>query len=358
MARHTLSHSVDLYSGEAVMNGWLGSNRGLPIDLLILDDLGAPEVADINAIALSGTSGNQATADLANFVLDGVKTSGGVVTLDVARCIQIVSSGADTSVANVVGTDKFGNALTEAITFNGNTPVIGVKAFKKITQISVSGGSMSNNADIGTSDKIGLTYRVDNFADLVAVYEDGVLRTSKVAATASAAAARTAAESLTVTAAATENVSAIARLVTYTSNDPSPANPQTINDGNAVSDAEITIALLGLETFTIETAVDLLDHKVAIDQAVVDLLDLKVNYDKVIIDVEAMRVELNKLVTDADVATVGSFVVGDGATATNTTKDVRGSYDPVQANDGTRTLKLLIRPKARTSIGAYGVAQL
>ncbi len=121
---------------------------------------------------------------------------------------------------------------------------------------------------------------------------------NQAVAVATGAAAAVTAVAVTQTAAATEAVSAIARAVTYTSNDPSPANPQTISDGNAISDAEITIALLGLETFSGEVAVDIADHKVAIDQAVVDLAAYKVEIDKLVLDVASQKVETDKIITD------------------------------------------------------------
>ena len=54
----------------------------------------------------------------------------------------------------------------------------------------------------------------------------------------------------------------------------------------------------------------------------------------------------------------GTFAVAVSATATGTTGDVRGTYTPLTATDGTRIFKVLIQVgSTATKVGAYGVAQ-
>jgi len=334
MARHTLSHAVDLFSGEAVKNGFLGSNRGLPIDLLILDDLSAPKIADVNGYVV-----NENLSGAGNYTLDGALVTGGVGVADVARGVQIVSAGADTAVLTFTGTDKFGTALTEDLTLNGTNIVFGKKAFKKITKIAADGAN-SNNITIGTSDLIGLTFRVENPEDVVGIYEDGAAgRTARAAATAAPAAVTAAAVAVTManTVAPTNYAAHASGAVTVVS--------------NAATDLDTTAAALD----TLEDEVTLIE--VQTSAAKVDLDAAKVEIDKLVLDVAAQKVELDKLILDLDLGTVGSFVKADKTAATATTGDVRGTYDPKMTLDGTKKLRLLIRPQARTSIGAYGVAQ-
>jgi hypothetical protein len=84
----------------------------------------------VNPIAASATRILSATS----------LASGGTVTTflaqpDVARNLQIVASGATTAVVTVNGTDVRGNVISEALTLNGATPVLGAKAFKTVTSV-------------------------------------------------------------------------------------------------------------------------------------------------------------------------------------------------------------------------------
>ena len=338
MARHTLSHAVDLYSGEAQKNGFLGSNRGLPIDLLILDDLGAPAIADVNGyvVALNVTGAGNFSLKTATGALVDANDVG---VADVARGVQIVSAGADAAVLTITGTDKFGTALTEDITLNGTTIVFGKKAFKKISQIATD-GTTSNNVSIGTSDLLGLTYRVDNEEDIIALYEDGNAGRTARAAAAAAPAAVTAA-AVTVTG---SSPNAITNYAAHSSG-------ATAVTSNAATDLDTTAAALD----TLEDEVT--DVVLTVNENVVDIAASKVELDKLVLDVAAQKVELDKLILDVDLGTVGSFIKAVSTTATATTGDVRGTYDPSTVLDGVKTIKILLRPQARTSIGAYGVAQ-
>jgi hypothetical protein len=77
------------------------------------------------------------------------------------RCLQFVASGASTSVVTVRGRDYLGQPMTEAVTLNGATPVIGVKAFKWIDNIAWTATS-ATTMNVGTTDKLGLPYRMQN----------------------------------------------------------------------------------------------------------------------------------------------------------------------------------------------------
>ena len=359
MARHTMSHAVDLYSGEAQKNGWLGSNRGLPIDLLILDDLGTPAVADVNgyvaALNVTGAS-NFSLKTATGALVDG----NDVGVADVARGVQIVSGGADTAVLTFTGTDKFGTALTEALTLNGTNIVFGKKAFKKITQIA-SDGTTTNNINIGTSDLLGLTYRVENPEDVVALYEDGQAGRTARAAAAAAPAAVTAVATQAQVSASTVAAASTALTITNTGNN----IDGTTGDGMAaqqITDIDTLFNQVKVDLDATKVEVDRLvvesdDEKVQTDALVVESADYKVQIDKLVLDVAAQKVELDKLILDVDLGTVGSFVKADKTAATTTTGDVRGTYDPSTVLDGVKTIKVLLRPQARTSIGAYGVAQ-
>ncbi len=86
------------------------------------------------------------------------------------RCLQYVASGAATSTVTVRGADYLGQPMTETITLNGNTPVIGTKAFKYIDSVAWS-GTGGTTINVGTTDKLGLPYRMQN---VIAEMLDGV----------------------------------------------------------------------------------------------------------------------------------------------------------------------------------------
>lgn len=75
------------------------------------------------------------------------------------RCLQVVASGAQTSVLTVKGRDYLGQPMVENFQMNGATPVIGVKAFKWIDLVSWTAYvTTDRNLSIGTTDKLGLPY--------------------------------------------------------------------------------------------------------------------------------------------------------------------------------------------------------
>lgn len=87
----------------------------------------------------------------------------GITNPDMPRLLTVVSAGSGHNAAGTVtinGTDIRGNTISDAIVLNGNTAVAGVKAFKTVTSIDLSGvtGNDANNTvAVGTSAKLGLS---------------------------------------------------------------------------------------------------------------------------------------------------------------------------------------------------------
>lgn len=121
-------------------------------------------VYDVVPVALDvdGIAAAQAVAGAGNLTLNGALASGGTVTLDVPRAVEIDSSdaGDTTQTATVYGTDAYGQPMTETIAFNGTTAVSGQKAFKKVTRVAISAAT-AGNVTCGTTDILGLPYRCD-----------------------------------------------------------------------------------------------------------------------------------------------------------------------------------------------------
>ena len=101
-------------------------------------------------------------------VTKGTNTAGTTIyTLDVARAVSVTVGGSaiTASVFTVVGTDIYGQAMSEAISVpvTASTTTNGKKAFKTITSITPS-VTNSNTLSVGTSNVYGLPVRVTDVA--------------------------------------------------------------------------------------------------------------------------------------------------------------------------------------------------
>lgn len=148
-------HGYPLRMGEVAVSNVDSGQPGVELTPLKVYDI-VPATLSTTAVAAA-----QAVAGAGNATINGASASGGVATFDFPRCAQIVSSNAGdtTQTVTLYGTDAYGVALTETITANGTTPVIGVKAFKTITRAAVS-AALTGNLSIGNTDKFGLPIRV------------------------------------------------------------------------------------------------------------------------------------------------------------------------------------------------------
>lgn len=152
----------DLWMGNATgpqTNSWAGPGaigRGVgPLGRVYIFDV-VPATASATAVCAA-----QAIAAAGNATINGASASGGVATLDTARAVNVDSSNAGdtTQTVTITGTDYWGQAQTEDIAMNGTTAVAGKKAFKTITAVAVD-GALAGNLTVGSTDIIGLPYRV------------------------------------------------------------------------------------------------------------------------------------------------------------------------------------------------------
>jgi len=144
----------------------LASTTSGYIDLV---NLGAPAAKAANNICLA-----QTTASSGALTIAGSLASGGVATLDVPRAVRAVSTGAATSVLTVTGTDVYGQTLKEAITLNGTTTVNGKKAFKTVTAITTD-SAMANPVTVGTTDILGLPVFLPTISYILGELRNGSL---------------------------------------------------------------------------------------------------------------------------------------------------------------------------------------
>lgn len=140
------------------------STTAMYVDLVTL---GAPIALDDDGICAA-----QSLASAGNLTINGALASGGAVTLDQPRALQVVSSNTDTATITITGTDVYGRAMSEAIVLNGTTAVIGKKAFKTISTVAGS-AAIANLAKVGTTDILGLPVFIPSDGFLVAELRNG-----------------------------------------------------------------------------------------------------------------------------------------------------------------------------------------
>lgn len=81
------------------------------------------------------------------------------------RNVTAVASGAATSVITVRGYDYLGQPMSETLTLNGTTPVLGVKAFKTVASVTTGVAVAATTMNIGWGNTLGLPFcaiRVDS----------------------------------------------------------------------------------------------------------------------------------------------------------------------------------------------------
>lgn len=112
---------------------------------------GAPAVASATFFLSARDVSSGATIQASSLLTDTMVEPWG-------RCVQVVLSGAGTGTVTIDGWDYLGQPMSENLALNGATPVVGVKAFKYIRQVTwPTVGAVTMN--LGNHDKLGLPYK-------------------------------------------------------------------------------------------------------------------------------------------------------------------------------------------------------
>jgi hypothetical protein len=212
--KHHISEADELFAGKGYFPPIAAQNerKGVPIDLIMKLDLGAPVVADINSIIAAATSAelpNAATItyttaddavspidDGARLAVATITTSAGdsvsVWVLDVPRTLSLNVTHGSAIVAmscTVTGYDAWGQKVVEtmSVTATGTTKTsAGLKAMKYVESVAftAAGDATANTANLGSGSALGLPYKLAHASDLMSFYADGTmeLATATVAA--------------------------------------------------------------------------------------------------------------------------------------------------------------------------------
>lgn len=149
--QHRISVTDNLRSGAASSPNRTFTGvpfQGAEAQTVVTLSLGKPAAAVANNVALSqaintGTPG----------VLNGALVSGGVATFDFPRNVVAAWTGA--AVLTVTGKDEYGQTMSEASA--SGTSLVGKKAFKQVTAITVSANVTAFTA--GSGSVLGLPFR-------------------------------------------------------------------------------------------------------------------------------------------------------------------------------------------------------
>lgn len=306
----------------------------------VMINLGAPDTADSDGVCESQSG----TADTA-MTLNGDLVSGGVATFDVPR--NVVAAWTNTAVLTIVGTDVFGNVMQE-VSASG-TSHVGKKAFKTITSVTPSANITS--ATVGTADVLGLPVFVEKASQIIAEFRSGV-QTGRAPGKVyiqdhMLEAAADAGTSLELVSPVNGNIT---KLTTVARG--------TITTGGAITVEVNTTAVDGLSVTVADAAaagdVDSdtptaghASRAVSVGDRIEIIPASEFNASADIFCI--LEIELD----DSDVLD-GTLVAGIQAISTGTTGDVRGTYDPAIACDGSTDFSLLVN---LPDIGDKGVAQ-
>jgi hypothetical protein len=107
-------------------------------------------VTDPNKLAVTGSNGAATTTVV---LVDATQNVPGITAVggfEMASAITLTSGSNDSALtATITGTDILGNNQTEAITMGSSTAVTTVKAWKTVTEITVSGAGTVGTLEVG-----------------------------------------------------------------------------------------------------------------------------------------------------------------------------------------------------------------
>lgn len=152
MSKSNLSSANEVFYGSKYTNGSLATlgRKGVPIHSAYFYSYGLVAAPDVD-----GHCAAQAIAAAGDALINGALAG----VADVSRGLTTKSSSASdtTQTVTVRGKGIYGDPLTETITLNGTTEVPGKKAFKSVSQVTVS-AALVGNLTVGTTDVLGLPF--------------------------------------------------------------------------------------------------------------------------------------------------------------------------------------------------------
>ena len=309
---------------------------------LINVNLGSPDTADANGYVESQDLTSAGVFSVNTTAAAAIAAAALAGTADVPR--NVVAAWTGTAVLTITGTDEYGNTIVESSA--SGTSLTGLKAFKTVTGISSSANITS--LTVGTGDVLGLPFFVGNASKVLQELKDGSLLARKPGKVyimdhhlEAAVDAGTALELNSPVAGNISKLSVVTR--------------GTITTGGAVTVEVNTTAVDGLSVVVADAASagDLdTDTPTAGHASTAVAVGDRIE----IIPAAGFNASADLFyILEIDVTPAGqldgTFVAGVTSAATATTGDVRGTYDPSAACDGSDAYNLLIASEEPKYLG-------
>jgi hypothetical protein len=294
-------------------------------------DLGAPDTADADGILESQNLTSAGVYSVLAFNgVYGDPYSNTKAVLDVPR--NVVAAWTGTAVLTVTGKDEYGDIMIESS--GSGTSFTGKKAFKEITAISVSANVTS--LTVGTGDVLGLPVFVDKSARILAELKDGVALPRKPGKT--HLFGRVLCTDGTYGVVYSPVAGVISKIETVEVEGGITTNDAvlTFRIGTTdITNGVVTVATSGSAAGVKDTASPTAANTLAVGDAITVVVSGTPGGSKTVF--VTFEVDVNSTnVLD------GTFVAGDQTLPTATTGDVRGTYDPLAACNGSLQFGLLV----------------
>jgi len=309
---------------------------------LINVNLGSPDVADANGIVESQDLTSAGVFSVNTTAAAAIAAAALAGTLDVPR--NIVAAWTTSATLTITGTDEYGNTIVESS--SAGTSFTGKKAFKTVTNVATD--TNITGLTVGTGDVLGLPLFVNNASKVLQELKDGAILARKPGKVyimdhhlEAAVDAGTALELNSPVAGNISKLSVVTR--------------GTITTGGAVTVEVATTAVDGLSVVVADGAAagDLdTDTPTAGHASTAVAVGDRIE----IIPAAGFNASADLFyILEIDVTPAGqldgTFVAGVSSAATATTGDVRGTYDPSAACDGSDAYNLLIATEEPKYLG-------
>lgn len=314
-----------------------------------LIDIGSPLALNTSGICASQSI--TGTASTVAALLNGTGTdvtanTDGSVTLGTPR--NITAAWTNTAVMTVVGKDIFGTVMSEASA--SGTSMTGKKAFKTITKITVSADVTS--ATVGYGDVLGLPVAVANASQVLAEIRNG----QKIGSANQTVRVYWSLNQVDLLAGST-NSAQIQAPISGVCSKVGTVIRKAITTGGTITFQDAATAFVGATITIANSAAQGATQVVTPTSGDASLVVAKNDVLQVIPASFATAGEVDGFIeiTPTENSLMdGTFVIGDVLLATTTTGDVRGTYKPSVATNGSDSYHLLL---ALTDINAIGVTQ-
>lgn len=303
-------------------------------------NFGAPITADADGYFASQDLTSAGVASVSVTAAAAIAAAALAGTADVPR--NVVAAWTGTAVITITGTDEYGNVVVEKS--GSGTSLTGKKAFKTVTGISVSANVTS--LTVGTGDVLGLPMYVGSKNQVLLELQDGVERPRKPGYI-------RVSFSILEAEADAGTIAYICPGIAGTIVDAGVAVGDTVTTGGALDFSVGTTAVDGLVLTIADGATAGVVYTDTPTLGHASTAVLATDYIK-ITPASAINAS-GRLVGWIGIQPTtlldGTLVVGVDSAATATTGDVRGTYDPAAACNGTKVFDLVVRTEDPKYLG-------